>query len=225
MSRRANTDLRCLRCRMLGGLCVCPLMPAPRLVTRTRLVLIIHRDEVKKPTNTGRLAVACLANSETVVRGHEQSPSAPLVLAGTRPVLLFPADDAVPLAELVSSPEPVTLIVPDGTWRQAQRVRTRVPGLASVPCAVLPRGPPSRYRLRSESRPGGLATVEAIARAFGLLESPEVEAAIERVFRAMVERTLWSRGSLATADVTDGIPAGVTRDPHRVAGDSDVDLR
>ena len=214
MSRRANTDLRCARCRMLGGLCVCPLMPAPKLVTRTRLVLIIHRDEVRKPTNTGRLGAECLASSETVVRGFEGEPSAPLALAGTRPVLLFPADDAVPLDQLVAGELPVTLIVPDGTWRQAQRVRTRVPGLADVPCAVLPPGPPSRYRLRSEPRPGGLATVEAIARAFGLLEGAEVQAALERVFRAMVERTLWSRGALATAAVTDGIPAGVTRDPR-----------
>ncbi len=218
MSRRANTDLRCERCRMLGGLCVCPLMPAPKLVTRTRLVLIIHRDEVRKPTNTGRLGALCLAHSETVVRGHEDEPSAPLALAGTRPVMLFPADDAVPLDQLVGGELPVTLIVPDGTWRQAQRVRTRVPGLAAVPCAVLPPGPPSRYRLRSEVRPGGLATVEAIARAFGLLEGAEVEAALERVFRAMVERTLWSRGALATAAVTDGIPAGVTRDPRNPTG-------
>jgi hypothetical protein len=28
----------------------------------------------------------------------------------------------------------------------------------------------------------------------------------------MVERTLWIRGSLATEDVSDGIPEGVTKD-------------
>ena len=87
--------------------------------------------------------------------------------------------------------------------------------MAAVPCAVLPPGAPSTYRLRHEARPGGLATAEAIARAFGLLEGPEVEAALLRVFRAMVERTLWSRGTLDTREVTDGIPAGVTRDPRR----------
>jgi hypothetical protein len=32
----------------------------------------------------------------------------------------------------------------------------------------------------------------------------------------MVERTLWARGQLATADVTSGLPAGVARhDPAR----------
>lgn len=196
---------------MLGALCVCALLPAPPLVTRTRLVLFLHRDEARKPTNTGQLAAACVAGSEVIVRGHEGQPSAPFVAApGTRPVLLFPDDDAVPLT---AGDEPVTLIVPDGTWRQAARVRTRVPGLREVPCAVLPPGPPSRYQLRSEPRPGGLATLEAIARAFALLGDVEASTAMERVFAAAVERTLWSRGAIATEALVFGLPDGV--DLHR----------
>ena len=207
MSRRDNAASRCPRCQMLGALCVCALVPTPPLVTRTRLVLFLHRDEVRKPTNTGQLAAACVAASEVIVRGHEGQPSAPFVAApGTRPVLLFPDDDAVPLA---ASDEPVTLIVPDGTWRQAARVRARVPGLRDLPCAVLPPGPPSRYQLRSEPRPGGLATLEAIARAFALLGDVEASAAMERVFAAAVERTLWSRGAIATAQLEFGLPDGV----------------
>jgi DTW domain-containing protein YfiP len=55
----------------------------------------------------------------------------------------------------------------------------------------LPAGEPSIDGLRNEPRPGGLATIEAIARAFELLEGPHVRATLDRVFRAMVERTLW----------------------------------
>ena len=41
--------------------------------------------------------------------------------------------------------------------------------------------------------------------------------ALELVFRAMVERTLWARGTVETADVTGGIPAGTRRhDPRSV---------
>lgn len=201
---------------MLGGLCVCALMPSPPLATRTRLVLVLHKDEERKPTNTGRLAAACLASSETIVRGREGEVD-PVLELGPRPILLFPDVDAIPLDRLVVAGDdaPVTLVVPDGTWRQAQRVRTRMPGMASVPCAILPPGPPSSYRLRHEPRPGGLATAEAIARALGLLEGPHVEAAITRVLRAMIERTLWSRGAIDARDVTDGLPPGVTRDPRR----------
>jgi len=214
MSRRDNADLRCARCQMLGALCVCPLIPEPPLATRTKLVLYIHRYEARKPTNTGQLAAAGLAGSEVRIRGRKEGASPPFEAApGTRPLLLFPDDDATPLDRLPPSDEPVTLIVPDGTWRQAQRVRNRVPGLRQVPCVTLPAGgPPSLYRLRTEIRDGGLATMEAIMRAFALLEGPHVLPPMERVFRAMVERTLWSRGTLAATDVADGIPEGALRE-------------
>jgi len=201
---------------MLGGLCVCDLIPSPRLELGTRVVLFIHRYEDRKPTNTGRLATECLARSSVIVLGHRAHPGRFVPEPGSEPLLLFPDEAAPPLA---AQDRPVTLIVPDGNWRQASKVRRRVPGLGDVRCVSLPPGPPSTYRLRSEPVDGGLATMEAIARALGILEGPEVRAALERVFVAMVERTLWSRGQLATADVTAGIPEGVVRHaPARRAG-------
>ncbi|MEZ4399841.1 MAG: tRNA-uridine aminocarboxypropyltransferase [Kofleriaceae bacterium] len=219
MSRRGNAELRCPRCRMLGELCVCGLIPTPPLATGVALVLVVHRLEARKPTNTGQLAAACLAGSQILERGHEGRPSPPFVArAGTRPLLLFPADDAVPLDQLPPGGGPVTLIVPDGTWRQARRVRARVPGLADVPCVTLPPGPPSRYQLRSEPREGGLATIEAIARAYALLGEPAAHDLLDAVFRAVVERTLWSRGTLATAEVSGGLAPGVQRHAPRRPG-------
>ena len=66
--------------------------------------------------------------------------------------------------------------------------------LAGVPQRTLPDGPPSRYHLRREVRPGGLATFEAIARALGLLHGAEVAARLMVPFDAMVAGTLISRG-------------------------------
>jgi DTW domain-containing protein YfiP len=204
---------------MHGSLCVCALIP--RIETRTRLVLVIHKSEYRKPTNTGRLAAECLVGSVVVVRGNMGEPS-PLFVApaGTQPVLLFPHEESVSLALVAERArrrptEPVTLIVPDGTWRQASKIRQRVPGLRDVPCASLPLEEPSIYRLRAEAHPTGLATIEAIARAMGVLEGPHVREQLERVFRAMVERTLWSRGEVETADVTGGIPDGAMRHDPR----------
>jgi DTW domain-containing protein len=211
MSRRANAHLRCKRCRLHESLCICALMP--RIETRTRLVLVIHRYEDRKPTNTGRLATECLVNSEVVVRGHEASPSAAIVVPpGTQPVLLFPHPYAVPIEQVGT--RPVTLIVPDGTWRQASKVKNRVPGLLDVPCVYV-RGEPSDYRLRVDAQPTGLATIEAIARALGVLEGESVQRALERVFRTMVERTLWARGAVGNADLADPIPDGTMRHEPR----------
>jgi DTW domain-containing protein YfiP len=195
MSRRDNVARRCAGCHLLDDGCVCALIPSPPLAISTRVVLVIHREEERKPTNTGRLATRCLAGSEVIVRGHAGAPTPPIAIApGTRPLLLFPHPDATPLVAPRTGEPPVTLIVPDGTWRQAGKVRRRVPGLDAVPCVTLPPGPPTRYRLRHEPVAGGLATLEAIARALDVLDGPHVRAALERVFDAMVAATLRARG-------------------------------
>jgi DTW domain-containing protein YfiP len=191
------------------ALCVCALLP--RLETRTRVVLVVHRDEARKSTNSGRWAAACLVNSEALVRGDEARPGPPLTWPpGARALLLFPHHDAAPLAPPPDG-RPVTLVVPDGTWRQAAKVRARVPGLAGVPCVTLPPGPPPRHRLRGETRPGGLPTFEAIARALGVLEGEPVRRALEAAFDAVAGRTLWARGRLDASDVAGGIPEAARR--------------
>ena len=54
--------------------------------------------------------------------------------------------------------------------------------------------------------------MEAIARTLEILEGNRTARdAPERVFRAMVERTLWARGSLASEDMTGGIPEGAEK--------------
>lgn len=210
MSRRNNAAQRCRRCRLHGNLCFCALIP--RIETRTRVVLLIHRYEDRKTTNTGRLAVECLPNSEVVVRGHDGAPDAPVRWdPATTPLLLFPHEDATPIEELPAPSRPVTLFVPDGTWRQASKMRARVPGLCDVPCVRLPPGAPSAYRLRTEAHAQGLATMEAIARVLGVLEGAEVQRGLEDTLRTMVERTLWARGLVGERQVKGGIPEDARR--------------
>ncbi len=108
--------------------------------------------------------------------------------------------------------------MPDGNWHQAKKMRRRGPGLAAFPCVTLPEPGRSEYRLRAEPWQGGLATLEAIARALAILEGtdgPAVEAALLAVFRVMVERTLWFRGRLRDDAVTGGIPAAALADDPR----------
>jgi DTW domain-containing protein YfiP len=208
---------------MLGRLCVCPLIPDPPLVTRTRVVLVMHRIETSKSTNTGRIATACLANSEIIIRGREGQPSERLAWSeAVQPLLLFPFEDARPLADAarILDGRPVVLIVPDGTWRQASKVRRRVPGLADMTCVSVSGEARLPYRLRAEAHAHGLSTIEAIARAMAILEGEDVQHTLETVFRSMVERTLWTRGELAAGDVCGGIPAGAARHDARTSSSS-----
>jgi DTW domain-containing protein YfiP len=217
MSRHAKPHLRCDACRMHRSLCICALLP--RIATRTRVLLVLHQLETRKTTNTGVIAARCLTNSAVVYRGRApagveaESLDATLARGGT-PVLLFPHASATPLAEWPVADGPLVLVVPDGTWSQAARARRREAALARLPCVALPDATDPVSRLRAPSRPGRMATLEAVAIALGILEGPDVAEALMRVYRIMTERTLWTNGRLVAGDVTGGIPPGVrSHDP------------
>ncbi len=198
---------RCPGCRMLVIACLCD--QVPRVPTRTRVLVVLHHAETQKPSNTGRLALRCLPNSGAVIRGAPDQPPAPALDWAEHgdPVLLFPHPEARPLSDFCDGPRPVTLVVPDGTWRQAQRVRRRVAGLGDVPCAFVTRDAPSAYRLRRTPDARRLSTMEAIAEALCLLEGaegPAARALLLDIFQVMVERSLRGRASGARKAVTFG---------------------
>lgn len=184
---RVNTGgPRCEGCRLHPSICMCDTFP--RLVTRTRLTVVLHADELNKTTNTGGLAARCVVGSRIVPYGlREPALTAPVVADDADAVLLFPSDDAIPLAELAADGRPVHLVVPDGTWRQAARMRVRVPGLSALPRVSLPAGDTSRYALRLDERPGHLSTLEAIASALRLLEGDQGDAIAEALAAAQEE--------------------------------------
>lgn len=177
-------------------LCICAAIPC--VVTQARLCLVMHYREFRKPTATGPLAQAALQNSELHVYGQpgEALNLSHLHQSARRVLILFPSDSARLLSrELVEEDNrPTTLIVPDGNWRQASRVAKRVPGAIQAECVTLPKGLPTRWGVRRETKEEGLATFEAIARAFGILASPDVQQSLETLFDKMVATTLAARG-------------------------------
>lgn len=176
----------------------------------------MHRDEARKPTNTGRLAARCLLGSEVLIHGEiAERVQAPWLIDQNASIsgglLLYPCDEAEPLSQEHLKNGPVRLVVPDGTWRQAAKMTKRIPWIADLPRVSLPPGAETTYRLRAEPKNGGLATMEAITRAFAILEGAAVEAQLSDIFRRMVDRTLYSRGKIRREEVYGGVPEGVER--------------
>lgn len=203
-------------------LCLCASLQP--LALETRVVVIASSREARQPTNTGRLVPLALAGGSVRVRGARTPPlrAAEFEDPARRVLLLFPGPGSRLLGERLGEREderPVTLVVPDGTWRAARRMVAREPALAGLERVHLPPGPPSRYRLRSHPDAHCLATFEAVARALGPLEGAEIQAALEQVFAVFVERTLFSRGRLRAVHVTGGVPAlGQARSESRDSG-------
>jgi DTW domain-containing protein YfiP len=195
-SRGHVTIPRCRRCLLPGEECMCAsLRLGPAL---TRVVAVGPVAEFKKPTNTGRLLPLLLEGAELRPRGQIGAPLdlGGLALPGRRLLLLDPTAPTL----LARDPLPATLIVADGSWRQARRLMNRCRGLDVALRVRLPEGAPTRYRLRSPRSRDKVSTLEAVARALGVLEGPEQEERLERVFDELVTRTLRARAnSLRTA--------------------------
>ena len=207
--RPSLREHRCPGCEIRRPLCFCDLIP--RIAVQTRLIVLMHSSEEVLTSNSARLAVKALSNSELRIHGRKDERMSTVGLAeAVQPaLLLYPSANAVELTPdfVARLPGPVTLIVPDANWRQAQRFVRRESALQGIPHVKLPDGPPSEYRLRHQPNDNSLCTLEAIARAIGLLESPQAQAQLETLLNVMVERTLWSRGMLpADQCTTGGIP-------------------
>jgi DTW domain-containing protein YfiP len=223
MSRTGTFENRCQACRMSKHLCICSLIP--RIELQTRVVVLMHWRESRLTTNTANLAHLALPNSEIRLRGekkfaHDRASEPPLPeFDPATTALLFPSEDSIELNEQTVGqfPKGLTLVVPDGSWRQAQRVPVREPAVKNIPRLRLPPGPPSNFRLRHSPHESHLSTFEAIARALGVLEGKEVQKQLEDIFLVMVERVLWARGKLAAKDAVTGIPIEAF-EPARLAG-------
>ncbi len=197
LNRQRKTKNPCLGCGLHHIYCICNLIP--RLNLRTKICLVIHKKELKRTTNTGQLAVKSLTNSELRIRGElNQKPLdlSDLLIPEYRTLLFFPAEDAVELTtEFVqSSSLPIQLIIPDGNWRQASKVHSRHPELSLVQKVKISSVNKSEYHLRAEHMPEGMATLEAIAYALGIIEGPQIKNILLNLYQAKLKNTLTSRG-------------------------------
>jgi DTW domain-containing protein YfiP len=209
---------RCPDCELRKTLCVCEFLP--RLVTSTRISLVMTVSELSLSTNTARQAHRVLLNSAIRVRGLLDHPfeATELIQSESENWILFPTEDSEELGSFAypQAGARLNLIVPDGTWSQAKKIVQREAVFRSLKKVRLPPGPPSEYGLRESRHEAGVCTYEAVARALGILEGPElgpqVQSQMEAYFRVRTLRTLWARGVVSASDVPGGIPEAARKE-------------
>ncbi|HET6583900.1 MAG TPA: tRNA-uridine aminocarboxypropyltransferase [Nannocystaceae bacterium] len=181
----------CMRCRRPQSVCWCRHLTS--IPTRTRITFLQHPRERSVAIGTARMASLCLPNSELHV-GIEWDDSAALARAlgdPARPAaLLYPAEHAI---DIVKDPPrgPITLVVVDGTWRQARKIVQSNPRLAALPRYAFVPPSPSEYRIRREPKDSYVSTIEALVHVLGALEGDRARfEPLLTPFRAMVDTQL-----------------------------------
>jgi len=201
--RQRKTRAPCPKCRLHEERCICAQIP--RLQLRTKLSLVIHAKELKRTTNSGMLAHHALLNSQVIVRGQDRQKTdlSPLLDPDYTPLFFYPGEDAVELNEdfVKSLCEPANLIVPDGNWRQAGKVRLRHPELKQVQAVKISAKNEAIHHLRREHLLEGMSTLQAIAYAFGSLEGEEVFRALNSLYEAKLHATLQGRGIIPAGEM------------------------
>lgn len=200
MGWRTRRDNRCAICQMRLDLCVCQELPV--LTSKLKVSILVHPKEFVRTTNTGRLAHLCLKNSEYVQQNWwDVAEYVPEPLKRCETVwTFFPSLDATPLdhPELLEQVrgESITLLVPDGSWRQASKMVSRIAALKSTRKVCLPKSYfKSQYFLRRTDDESRFSTLEAIALALGFLGDQPSQNALIAAQELMVTRTLKARGS------------------------------
>jgi DTW domain-containing protein YfiP len=195
-NRLRKTKDPCPNCSLNRALCLCSLIPSLHL--KTKICLIIHAKELKRTTNTGRLALKALINSEMRVRGetHEPVDLSDLLVPEYRTLLFYPSEEARELTRefIAEDPRPIQLLVPDGNWRQASKVHGRHPELSDVVRVKISTANTSEFHLRVEHMEEGMATLEAIAEALAMIEGEEVGKKLRDLYQEKLRRTLQGRG-------------------------------
>ena len=181
---RGITVKRCSHCQLARSYCICrwlqPFDGDPEL----DVVLLMHRDEILKPTNTGRLIANAFPQHCKAFEWSRLAPPSDLLKILTDPsrqcAVVYPASeqrkvlavdsmsDMTPtisqsqrLPEIAKQKTLLTVILLDGTWRQAARMMNHSQWLQSVPVLPLSDVEQAEYKMRKATEDKRLATAEA----------------------------------------------------------------
>lgn len=196
MSKRALTSERCIRCRINLPLCICDAIKP--ISVETNVSLVVHVSELTLTSNTAQFLKLMLpGRAEIFIRGDQYEKFTPEKVLGKtgQQLFLFPSEDSVELNAdfLKLHPGPHHLVVPDGKWTQANKVRNREPEFKKMLAVRLPPGILAEYELRKTSHPEWVSTYESVAHALGILEGAKVRDDLMTFFRAWVKRSMFNR--------------------------------
>ena len=174
---KGNKVKRCENCQM--ALSACMWAWRPNTQCDIDFVVLMHRLELFKPTNTGRLIADAFPTTHVYLWSRTEPELALLALLNDverECFLVFPcqASEERPrtvIHTLTPSTKKRTLILLDGSWRQCSRMAILSRWLDAIPCLSLPADYIKSYAFRDSGRLDRFSTVEAAISCLQLAES------------------------------------------------------
>lgn len=183
---------RCQRCAQPPRACLCPQIP--RVELDLDVVILRHWKEVGRGSNSGRFGPLAVPRCEVRDWGERDRPCPLDDLARPGTWLLFPDAQPTDGGGLVGpsavsglpEPRPERVVILDGSWKQARKMVRRIGPLAELPRFGLSPRTGDVDRLRRPPFPGGMSTLEALARLVEEVHDPERAAPLFVLYDALV---------------------------------------
>lgn len=213
---RGSGVRRCTLCHLPLDSCICAYKK--QVSAGIEFVVLMHPKESYKPTNTGRLIEASIANTRVVqwVSRSEAGEELGRLLADPayQPILVFPPDEGY-RERMIREPLPAAqagkplLILLDGTWRQARRMFRLSTYLQSFPVISLDHMRTSTYALRKAIHEGQLCTAEVAAALLHQLGEDEAGTVLDNYYQKfnshyIASRRRWAKRDSVSGEIVEG---------------------
>lgn len=173
VARGANA-LRCPSCLMAESACFCEKRKV--IESPIEFILLYHRDEIHKPTNSGRLIADLFPQHTTAFLWHRTEPDPALLNLleerKQRLSILFPNTPTAQQQErqlraqediATAGHQPHTFILLDGTWKQASKMFHQSLWLHKVPHFEIQQAAQRSFLVRHAKHDMQFATAEVTA--------------------------------------------------------------
>lgn len=201
---RGSKTTRCEHCLMAQFACFCPsrnIQASP-----IRFVLLFHRDEIHKPTNSGRLIADLFPHdTEAFLWDRTQPPTGLLDLLEARRhncTVLFPntltaqqqdrQERTLPINQSTSKTKH-TFIILDGTWKQASKMFHQSDWLKAIPHLELNSDAQRSFLVRHSQHQMQFATAEVTAMLLATLGYNTQSEALLHYYTVFNEHCMTSR--------------------------------
>ncbi len=161
-----------------------------------KILLLQHPNERKKYYSTAKLVLSSIKNSNVfrsvdfdlneVFRGHDLNKT----------YLLYPTVNSIDCKEVLLDQNSTVLVI-DGTWREARKILYHNPRLKTLPTISFATPLTSKYRIRKQPKENCLSTLESVghllkanATALGKLEMLPLYDQLFSIFDQMVAKQI-----------------------------------